>query len=289
MEVLLDQKTYLSQEEYEQKALQLKKKVDDSLSDFLKRRSRQEKQPILDFLFEYYKFRPGKMGRYSPGASVIVQSELSPEDHSWTKTVDGWQLDTSELHEKRLQSLNWVLTLVEATQDRKPHIGCMGMHEWAMVYKTEQPRHPYLDYRVPVEEINKFVESRTITCSHFDAFRFFTEEARPLNKIQPERDKMIDLEQPGCLHTNMDIYRWAYKFYPFVSSELIWDAFQLTRDIRMIDMLASPYDMSSYGYEPVRVETVEGQQKYMRYQQEFYERGKPLRKRLIDELKFLAD
>jgi len=87
----------------------------------------------------------------------------------------------------------------------------------------------------------------------------------------------------------MDIYRWAYKFYPFVSSELIWDAFQLTRDIRMIDMLASPYDMSSYGYEPVRVETVEGQQKYMRYQQEFYERGKPLRKRLIDELKFLAD
>ena len=48
-------------------------------------------------------------------------------------------------------------------------------------------------------------------------------------------------------------------------------------------MRASPYDFSGLGYEPVRVETVEGKQVYAEAQRRFAERGAPLRQRLVDE------
>ena len=41
-------------------------------------------------------------------------------------------------------------------------------------------------------------------------------------------------------------------------SELVADCFALARDIRALDMRASPYDLAALGYEPVRVETPEG-------------------------------
>ena len=61
-------------------------------------------------------------------------------------------------------------------------------------------------------------------CSHFDAFRFFTAPARPLNVLAPTRETQHALEQPGCLHANMDLYKWAYKLSPLVPSELVADA-----------------------------------------------------------------
>jgi hypothetical protein len=68
-----------------------------------------------------------------------------------------------------------------------------------------------------------------------------------------------------------------------VSSELVADCFELARDIRELDMRASPYDLSALGYTPVRIETVEGKQEYVATQRTFAERGAPLRRRLIAE------
>ncbi|HSE69466.1 MAG TPA: 3-methyladenine DNA glycosylase, partial [Nocardioidaceae bacterium] len=120
-------------------------------------------------------------------------------------------------------------------------------------------------------------------CSHFDAFRFFTADARPLNTLSPGRDDRPAVEQPGCLHAGMDLYKHSARLVPMVSSELVADCFELARDIRELDMRASPYDLSALGYTPVRIETVEGKQEYVAAQRMFAERGAPLRRRLIAE------
>ena len=79
-----------------------------------------------------------------------------------------------------------------ATRDRAPHYGCFGMHEWAMVYRqpAEQVRHRAWPLRLGATGTDEVVEGHRIVCSHFDAFRFFTDAARPLNALQPgSRDR----------------------------------------------------------------------------------------------------
>jgi hypothetical protein len=68
-----------------------------------------------------------------------------------------------------------------------------------------------------------------------------------------------------------------------VCSELVADCFELARDIRVLDMRASPYDLTGLGYEPVRIETSAGKAEYVREQRAFAERGAPLRARLVAE------
>jgi hypothetical protein len=66
-----------------------------------------------------------------------------------------------------------------------------------------------------------------------------------------------------------------------VPGELLLDTFELARDIRELDMRASPYDLTEWGYAPVRIETAEGKADYVRRQREFAERGNALRLRLL--------
>jgi hypothetical protein len=89
------------------------------------------------------------------------------------------------------------------------------------------------------------------------------------------------MEQPGCLHANMDLLKWSTKLGPAVPGDLLLDSFELARDVRVADMQASPYDVSSYGLEPVAIETPEGKAEYVRLQRGFAERGAALRDRLL--------
>jgi hypothetical protein len=157
------------------------------------------------------------------------------------------------------------------------------MHEWAMVYRQtpEQVRHNAWPLRLSPEGTAAVVEQNRVRCSHFDAYRFFTAPARPLNLLMPSRETQHDNEQPGCLHANMDIYKWSYKLSPLVPSELVADAFALARDIRAMDMRASPYDLQALGYPPIRVESPEGRAEYAAEQRAFAERAAPLRTRLL--------
>lgn len=131
------------------------------------------------------------------------------------------------------------------------------------------------------------VESHSIGCSHFDAFRFFTPEALPLNALQPTRENQVELEQAGCLHAGMDVYKWAAKLSPIVPGEVLLDAFVLARDIREVDMRASPYDVTGYdGADgtpliPIMVETADGKREYARLQRGFAERGNAIRTRIL--------
>jgi hypothetical protein len=198
---------------------------------------------------------------------------------------EGASLDLGAVLAQRKAALEWTRDLLAATAARQPHLGCFGMHEWAMVYRTPAARirHSSSPLRLTPAEIEQVVDQRGVKCSHFDAFRFFTAPARPLNVLQPTRERQQDLEQPGCLHANMDLYKWAYKLSPLVGSELVADCFALARDVRTMDMRASPYDLSELGYRPITVETPEGRAEYAALQRTFADRAAPLRQRLLEE------
>ena len=149
-----------------------------------------------------------------------------------------------------------------------------------MVYRAEAVRYESLPLRLSPEGIAATLESLPVRCSHFDAFRFFTPAAVPLNRLQPTREMSPQIEQTGCLHANMDLYKWSFKLSPWCPSELMADAFDLARDIRALDMRASPYDLTAFGYEAVPIETPAGRADYERQQRHFAERARPIRERL---------
>ena len=150
-----------------------------------------------------------------------------------------------------------------------------------MVYRDEGTRHP-IPLRLGQAGTDAVVEAHPIRCSHFDAFRFFTPAAVAHNRLQPTRETQPELEQPGCLHAGMDLYKWAYKLSPATPGELVADCFELAVEIRELDMRASPYDLRAHGYEPVAIETPEGKVAYAAAQRGFAERGAELRTRLLD-------
>jgi hypothetical protein len=178
----------------------------------------------------------------------------------------------------------WVAQLLDRTSSRPAQFGCFGLHEWAMVHRqpAEDVRHAAWPLRLGSEGTTQLVESLQVRCSHYDAFRFFTPSARPLNVLQPTRESQPELEQGGCLHANMDLYKWAYKLFPWVCAELVADCFDLARRVRVLDMRASPYDLSALGYEPVRIETAQGRAEYAAAQRAFAEEAAVLRGRLLE-------
>ncbi|TVQ64712.1 MAG: 3-methyladenine DNA glycosylase [Balneolaceae bacterium] len=251
---------------------------------WLEKRSRQQKDPVLDFLFEYYPFRVSHIKRWSPGIGVKLEhSGTHPLPAGIELTVDGdvAYLDPLNLTEKRIRSFRWILELLEQSARRKPHFGCFGMHEWAMVYRAQEIRHDQIPLRLPADEIARFVESRPLLCTHYDAYRFFTEPAQPMNRHSLNRNSFTDMEQSGCIHTNMDLYKWTFKLSPWIESELIADTFLNAVEARRTDMRASPYDARAFGLEPIPIETEEGRREYLKKQMEIHDRSAPLRKRLI--------
>ena len=108
-----------------------------------------------------------------------------------------------------------------------------------MVYKADETRHDW-PLRLGAEGTDTVVESHRISCSHFDAYRFFTPEAVDRNALSPGRDDRPAYEQPGCLHAGMDLYKHAFRLTPMISSDLVADCFALARDIRVLDMRAAP-------------------------------------------------
>jgi hypothetical protein len=256
------------------------RRVDEWITPHLARRRAGVKHPVEDFLFTYYSYRPAQLRRWHPGPGVALggvdPAELGP---FYTETG----LDVAAVLEQRGDSIRWIKELLTATMGRPAHFGCFGVHEWAMVYRQTQAevRHNAWPLRLTSDGVARVVEERGIRCSHFDAYRFFTAPARPLNLLRPTRETQADNEQPGCLHANMDLYKFAYKLSPLTSAELVADCFALARDIRVLDMRASPYDLADLGYPPVCIETAEGRAEYAASQRTFAERAAPLRAQLL--------
>ncbi len=250
------------------------------------RRSRGEKHPVLDFLFTYYSHRPAHLERWHPGPGVTLAGESARDYLRWpayVPTADGVTLDLDSVPDTRVRTARFIHSLLSATATRAPRLGCFGLHEWAMVYRQPEGEIRHVDWplRLGADGTDAVVEAQTIKCSHFDAFRFFTEPARTRNTLSPTREGQLELEQPGCLHATMDLFKWAYKLDPYTPSDLVADCFDLASRVRETDMRASPYDLSTLGYPPIRIETEQGRAEYARTQAEFVRDAEPLRTRLI--------
>lgn len=253
------------------------------------RRSRQGKHPVHDFLFQYYAYSPGKLETWHPAPDERLEDSPAARDRFESPL---YQLEGGTIRRhrdgltvrdrERLASARDVLI---ATRTRPPNFGCFGVHEWAMVYGGDDVRHEGVAaLRLPQSEVDEFVDSRPVACSHFDAYRFFSPEAKPLNRIPLEWSTRHEMEQPGCIHANMDLYRWAYTAMPWVGSAILLECFELAVDLRALDMRASPYDLRDLGYEPIRVETPEGRAEYQSLQRAFSERASRLRDELIETI-----
>lgn len=250
------------------------------------RAARGEKHPVYDFLFEYYAFRPAWLRRWHPGPDIALGGDEARAFLRWPEyreTPEGIALDSGALPPHRREFVLWLRDLLATMQTRPAFFGCYGLHEWAMVYRQtpERLRHNAWPLRLSPHELARIVEASPLCCTHFDAFRFFTAPAQPLNRVQPTRASVPQNEQRGCLHANMDLYKWAFKLAPFTQSELIADCFELARDIREVDMRASPYDFRALGFAPIAIETPDGRAEYEQNQRKFTARGEPLRARLI--------
>lgn len=267
-------------------------RVDAELGDVVARRVRGLKHPVDDFLFQYYNLRPSQLRSWHPGIGVGLRDAGGFADRPFhTIRNDVVLFDAGEFIARRGSTVDTAHRLLAATHDRTPRFGCFGMHEWAMVYRLEPgaTRHPYLPLRFPPDEVSRIVEEVGCRCSHVDAFRFFTPSAKPLNLLQPSRENQVELDQPGCLHVNMDLYKWAGKLSPAVSAELLFETFLLARDIRVVDMRASAYDLAEWELAPIRVETPGGRAEYVSLQKEFTERAQPLRRQLLDVTQALIE
>lgn len=256
----------------------------------LERRHRGERHPVDDFLFEYYPYSPAKLATWHPGHGITLQGDASQflDGGGYLEVAEGVTVDLAGLVGKQ-DRLDLAVRILVGTQGRPAMVNCFGLHEWAMVYRLapEQIRHSDQPLRLSPTRIASTVEDLGLRCTHIDAYRFFTDSAAPMNALTPTRASQPDLEQAGCLHANMDLYKYAMWFQPYVGSELAADCFELAREARDLDMRASPYDMSSLGLEPIAVEHASGRAAYVQRQRALMDRAEPLRHRLVQALRRL--
>jgi hypothetical protein len=265
-------------------------RIDERVRIHLSRRRDHVAHPVEDFLFTYYSHRPAQLRRWHPGFGIGLENggEFATLKGYGDLGGDVFGVTTDFVTGQR-PLLTALRTLLRATADRPAQFGCFGLHEWAMVYRLspEQVRHSSWPLRLGASGTDAVVDGHRIACSHFDAFRFFTEPAVPLNTLRPGRDDRPDFEQPGCLHAGMDLYKHAFRLSPLIPSEIVVDSFDLAKEIRELDMRASPYDLADLGYQPIRVETPEGKAEYVEAQRMFSERGTPIRSELIERVEGL--
>jgi hypothetical protein len=272
----------LTQTQWRPRALAFERRADALTAARRERVARGEGHAVDDFLYDYYSTRPSLLRRWHPGVGVGLEGAADHSGWRWYRSDGGvTSVDAAAFWEARGGTVDFVTGLVAATLSRRAALGCFGLHEWAMVYKDGDTRHD-LPLRLGADGTDAVVASHDVVCTHFDAYRFFTDEAVPRNAHALSRETQVEMEQPGCLHATMDLFKWCAKLSPAVPSELTLDCFELAVEVRRLDMAASPYDVSDFGLEAVRIETPDGKREYAARQREFAVRGEALRRRLLE-------
>ncbi|AHH18014.1 hypothetical protein NONO_c32270 [Nocardia nova SH22a] len=277
----------LPRELWQERAAAHRERVGELVGPYLRQRADGRKHPVLDFLFTYYGHKPAQLRRWHPGFGVALEDSAEYLDRRGYHRIEVEDAtgpvctaDPAFLR-RRHDTVAFVAELLAATATRPPQLSCFGLHEWAMVYRSDEVRHSQVPLRLGRTGTDAVVESMSLRCTHFDAFRFFTPEAAPRNVEPLTRDDQIRREQPGCLHASMDLYKWAFKLVPLIDSALLLDCFALACAAREIDMRASPYDLTGFGYSPIAIETPGGRAEYVRAQADLAGRATGLRTALV--------
>lgn len=282
-----DPHTRLSGAQWRQRRAAHQAAVDDLIGTYLRQRRSGATHPVIDFLFTYYSSRPSHVTRWHPGHGVVLDDAAEYRELRGYRVRDDGGVEVSDGHLRhRATALGATVGLLRATAERTPRLGCFGLHEWAMVYRAPETRHS-VPLRLGAAGTDAVVDSMPVRCTHFDAFRFFTPQARPLNEKQLDRDERVADEQPGCLHATMDLYRACFTLSPLIDSDLTFACFALALRARELDMRASPYDLSNFGYVPVPIETPAGRAQYVREQTTIADNGAVLRAAVADRCDIL--
>jgi hypothetical protein len=266
------------------------KRVDEFCEPHRRRAGAGEAHPVWDFLFTYYSLRPGQLRIWHPGFGLALGGTAAQRylGRSGYARVGGGVTVTRGHLLARVDTVGFIAGLLRATASRPARLNCFGLHEWAMVYRAPAVRHPQIPLRLGPAGIDAVVESMPLRCSHFDAYRFFTGPATRLNADTLTRDSQVAAEQPGCVHANMDLYKWCYKLGPLIASELLMDSLDLAADARALDMRASPYDLTAYGIQPIPIEDAAGRTEYVRGQRDIARRAGWVREALLADCRRLV-
>lgn len=104
VENLLHLRQVVSKKSWTFQAATHKSKVACYIDDYLSNRNRGIKQPVMDFLFEYYRFRPSWLKKWSPGFNAALEYD-NPDDLPKIKelriTDEFAYLDSSYLSKKK--------------------------------------------------------------------------------------------------------------------------------------------------------------------------------------------
>jgi len=277
--------TLLAESDWRERERAHAERAAELTADHLARRRRGETHPVWDFLFTYYPYKPSALAKWHPGAGIELEGAAPDDRAAWRWYAPGdeagsLRVDAEAYESDKHRIVRLARIMLRRTSTRPGQFDCFGLHEWAMVYRQGERRHPQR-LRLGQRATDEVVETHDLRCTHFDAFRFFTSDAVPRNRQPLTIDDRAINEQPGCLHAGMDVYKWAMKLGPLVPGHLLLDAFELARDIRLLDMQAAPYDLSDFGVAPVPIETPAGKAEYVRRQRQFAERSDALRHAIL--------
>jgi hypothetical protein len=190
----------------------------------------------------------------------------------------------------------WYKAVIAQTLQAEPNLHCHGLHEFAMQYQPIGAPPPpsakyqgHLPLRVSREVINEAVERRGIQCTHIDALKYFAPAAGPLNRFgaKPPRLEQLQLEQPACVHAQMDLIKMSNRLQPFMAADLIRECLEVALDARRLDVAASPYDAAAYGLLAIPIETPEGRADYRNIQTSLMRQAEPVRRRLLEAYRVL--
>ncbi|MCX6397629.1 MAG: hypothetical protein NTV23_14170 [Propionibacteriales bacterium] len=158
----------LTRPEWLERARTHEQRVDVRVQPHLERRHQGIAHPVHDFLFTYYSQRPAALRRWHPGFGVRLED--APEYDG----VKGYVAGTvcAEHVAAQLPVVEAIRTLLAATAARPATLGCFGLHEWAMAYRSETPgneiRHPW-PLRLGPTGTDQVVEGNRIGCSQMHA------------------------------------------------------------------------------------------------------------------------
>lgn len=274
--------------------------VDALTTDHLRRRQRGTPHPVIDFLFTYYRTSVGAVRRWHPGPGVILENAHDDPRAQWRhyrratlRGRTGLIVDPDSVISRGGSRLRRARKVVRATASRPGATGCFGLHEWAMLYRSREEgvRHGQVPLRIPHEKVDEVVRGSRLRCTHFDAFRFFTEPAAPLNEVQLSREEQETREQPACLHAGMDVYAYTAALEAGAPGELLLDTLRAAFRAREVDMRSSPYDLSEWGLTPIPVETPRGRAEFVAFQRDWITSTQELRTRYlsaVDRLESLS-
>ncbi|CAB9497598.1 expressed unknown protein [Seminavis robusta] len=265
----------------------------------------------LEALSQYSNIAPGNSAIDERDASIFLE-DVTEEDLATTLQLRGailesdgalyspslWFQQKNEEQKPDNTSKNsaasaflWYRSILQQTLQAEPILHCHGLHEWAMQYHPDgEPSPPsakyqaHLPLRVSRQVISETVERKGISCTHVDALRFFAPAAGPLNHhgARLERMDQLRLEQPACVHAQMDLLKIALRLQPFCNPDLLQHVLQLAIDARRLDVAASPYDATGYGVGVIPVEIDSGRSQYRKQQRLLMERADPIRRELLE-------